>query len=512
MTEDFSEVARERGGGGGEVDVERRTLSRESSESSGRRQPSDQPCPLFSASSYISTNNNIIYYSLVKCLHTDSSEILSDPETESDFTPPSPLPSLSSSPISLTASQQQRVEQCTRIGLVATHKCPSSILTEEDQREMAAIRASLGMLPRKSEAIQDRRWDDRREERESSSRAQRSCSPRGPETTWEVESNAVLQYCGISEHSRDLCRGSTAESAGRQEGRQWRGESSQCTSAPHCGSEGGWRGGDCTVGSTVNTTCEDKTYSLRDSQSLSANGRFDESDNSRGRGLQEWSPLDNHELVIKLLNLKEQRQYDRQLARSAPSTRASSRDELRASDCGPPAREGEEQATGTGLTQPGLLPQLNSSMPVYAERLTQRLRLGGTVGRGAQGRGRELHMPLESTYSQVGYQHSTEAGRPRGILGTESGAQSSPDGVGWPTGESRCRVSCEECGKHFNRQRDRKYHFQENLKTSHLYCSLHPLVLQPASLRVSIASYTNHLIPVHSHPTPVDYRVLWLLV
>lgn len=79
-------------------------------------------------------------------MHVDSSEIVSDPETESDFVPPSPL-----SPLLLTVSEEKRVEQCTRIGLVATHKCSSDILTEDDRREMAAIRASLGMLPRPSE-------------------------------------------------------------------------------------------------------------------------------------------------------------------------------------------------------------------------------------------------------------------------------------------------------------------------------------------------------------------------
>ena len=44
------------------------------------------------------------------------------------------------------------MEQSTRIGLVATHKCSSDILTEDDRREMEAIRRSLGMLPRKSVA------------------------------------------------------------------------------------------------------------------------------------------------------------------------------------------------------------------------------------------------------------------------------------------------------------------------------------------------------------------------
>ena len=81
-------------------------------------------------------------------LLADSSGVVSDPETESDFVPPS---SLSSSPLPLTCSEEQKVDQCTRIGLVATHKCSSDILTEEDRREMAAIRKSLGMLPRKSQ-------------------------------------------------------------------------------------------------------------------------------------------------------------------------------------------------------------------------------------------------------------------------------------------------------------------------------------------------------------------------
>lgn len=40
------------------------------------------------------------------------------------------------------------VNKVTRIGLVATNKCPSVILT--DRVEMEAIRKSLGMLPRKS--------------------------------------------------------------------------------------------------------------------------------------------------------------------------------------------------------------------------------------------------------------------------------------------------------------------------------------------------------------------------
>ena len=77
---------------------------------------------------------------------------MSDPETESDFVPPSPT-----SPLPLTRSEEEKVEQCTRIGLVATHKCSSDILTEDDRREMAAIRASLGMLPRKSERNRSQR-------------------------------------------------------------------------------------------------------------------------------------------------------------------------------------------------------------------------------------------------------------------------------------------------------------------------------------------------------------------
>ena len=86
-------------------------------------------------------------------IHTESSdEVVSDPETESDFVPPTPT-----SPLPLTRSEEQRVEQCTRIGLVATHKCSSDILTEDDRREMAAIRASLGMLPRKSEGHRPQR-------------------------------------------------------------------------------------------------------------------------------------------------------------------------------------------------------------------------------------------------------------------------------------------------------------------------------------------------------------------
>ena len=47
-------------------------------------------------------------------------------------------------------SKEQKVDQCTRIGLV-THKCSSDILTEDDRREMATIRKSLGMLPRRSQ-------------------------------------------------------------------------------------------------------------------------------------------------------------------------------------------------------------------------------------------------------------------------------------------------------------------------------------------------------------------------
>lgn len=94
----------------------------------------------------------------------DSSEIVSDLETESDFVPPSPL-----SPLPLTLSEEKRVEQCTRIGLVATHKCSSDILTEDDRREMTAIRASLGMLPRQNEVtVRNRDHCDEQEEREDS--------------------------------------------------------------------------------------------------------------------------------------------------------------------------------------------------------------------------------------------------------------------------------------------------------------------------------------------------------
>ena len=77
---------------------------------------------------------------------SDSSDDLSE-EEESDYVRP-PLPS----PLPLTASEEREVEQSTRIGLVATHKCSSDILTEDDRREMEAIRRSLGMLPRKSVA------------------------------------------------------------------------------------------------------------------------------------------------------------------------------------------------------------------------------------------------------------------------------------------------------------------------------------------------------------------------
>ena len=70
---------------------------------------------------------------------------MSEAESESDVGPPS-----LSSPLPLTASEERQVDQCTRIGLVATRKYPSDILTEDDRREMDAIRRSLGMLPRKS--------------------------------------------------------------------------------------------------------------------------------------------------------------------------------------------------------------------------------------------------------------------------------------------------------------------------------------------------------------------------
>ena len=80
-------------------------------------------------------------------LHIESSEIDSDTETESDYIPP-PL----TSPLSLTHSEEMMVEKVTRIGLVATHKCSSDILTDDDRREMNAIRVSLGMLPRRSKA------------------------------------------------------------------------------------------------------------------------------------------------------------------------------------------------------------------------------------------------------------------------------------------------------------------------------------------------------------------------
>lgn len=84
---------------------------------------------------------------LPSIITADSADLLSDPETESDYTPPSPLHSASSYTLPLSSSQQKRVEQCCRIGLVATRKCSNSILTEEDKRELAAIKASLGMLP-----------------------------------------------------------------------------------------------------------------------------------------------------------------------------------------------------------------------------------------------------------------------------------------------------------------------------------------------------------------------------
>ena len=73
---------------------------------------------------------------------------MSEAESESDFIPPPP-----STPLPLTASEEQQVDQFTRIGLVATHKYPSDILTEDDRREMEAIRRSMGMLPRESQTV-----------------------------------------------------------------------------------------------------------------------------------------------------------------------------------------------------------------------------------------------------------------------------------------------------------------------------------------------------------------------
>lgn len=138
-------------------------------------------------------------------MHVDSSEIVSDPETESDFVPPSPL-----SPLLLTLSEEKRVEQCTRIGLVATHKCSSDILTEDDRREMAAIRASLGMLPRQSEVeARNGEHSDEKEVRDcvdtyqlqESTRHQKEVSEDEDSTRYQNTSQNSTRYQDISQDS-----------------------------------------------------------------------------------------------------------------------------------------------------------------------------------------------------------------------------------------------------------------------------------------------------------------------
>ena len=136
-------------------------------------------------------------------MHVDSSEIVSDPETESDFVAPSPL-----SPILLTLSEEKRVEQCTRIGLVATHKCSSDILTEDDRREIAAIRASLGMLPRQSEeAARNGGHSDEQEVRDcvdtyqDSTRHQKEVSEDEDSTRYQGTSQESTRYQDTSQDS-----------------------------------------------------------------------------------------------------------------------------------------------------------------------------------------------------------------------------------------------------------------------------------------------------------------------
>ena len=92
-------------------------------------------------------------------MSSDSDEGVSDVESDSDCTPPS-----LSSPLPLTASEEKKVDACTRIGLVATRKYPSAILTEDDRKEMEEIRKSLGMLPRKSQSVAEGEEQERKEE------------------------------------------------------------------------------------------------------------------------------------------------------------------------------------------------------------------------------------------------------------------------------------------------------------------------------------------------------------
>lgn len=149
-------------------------------------------------------------------MHVDSSEIVSDPETESDFIPPSPL-----SPLLLTLSEEKRVEQCTRIGLVATHKCSSDILTEDDRREMAAIRASLGMLPRQSEvAARNGGHSDEKEVRDcvdtyqDSTRHQKEVSEDEDSMRCQNTSQDSMRYQDTSQDStryRDTSQDSTRQ-------------------------------------------------------------------------------------------------------------------------------------------------------------------------------------------------------------------------------------------------------------------------------------------------------------